>query len=58
MSGQRYELARPLLAGERLLSCTDCGSYVNDQRVTSHDLFHRQLIRLEAVADGLIPDGD
>ncbi len=35
-----YELARAILPGEHLLSCTRCGSLVSDSAVTAHDRFH------------------
>lgn len=42
-----YDLARrPLILGERLLVCTDCGAYVEDSRTSAHDRFHRLLGRL------------
>src|SRR5258707_554984 len=35
-----YELARAILPGDHLLSCTRCGSLVSDSAVTAHDSFH------------------
>jgi hypothetical protein len=33
-------MGKPLLAGERLLHCTDCGALIDDSSVSTHDRFH------------------
>jgi hypothetical protein len=36
----RYEMTQPVLSGERLLACTDCGALIADSMVSTHDRFH------------------
>ena len=38
----RYDLAKPILEGERLLCCTECGALIADSYVTAHDRWHRK----------------
>jgi hypothetical protein len=39
----RYDLTQPVLSGERLLTCNDCGTVVADGGVVAHDGFHRRV---------------
>ena len=40
MTGPRYGRGKPILAGEQLISCLDCGALISDSGVTAHDRFH------------------
>src|SRR5260221_6596912 len=40
----RYVLAKPLLEGEHLLGCADCGALVADGHVAAHDRWHAALV--------------